>query len=148
MKKHILLTEHITTLTTQNECMLNSRPLTALSTDPNDLSALTLGQFLIGSPINLIPDLNSKKTNRLGGLKDFQQIQTTRNQFWKEWHQNYIISLQVRKKWLNDSNNFNIGDVVLVAEDNCRVLDWPLARITKLFKGNNTRTRLVEVKTA
>ena len=41
MKKHILLIEHFTTLSTQIECMLNSRPLTALSTDPNDLSALT-----------------------------------------------------------------------------------------------------------
>ena len=46
------------------------------------------------------------------------------------------------------SNNFNIGDLVLVAEDNCRVLDWPLARINKLFKGNDSRTRVVEVKTA
>ena len=77
--------------------MLNSRPLTALPTDPTDLSALTPGNFLIGSPINLIPDLKSKKTNRLGNLKAFQQMQTTRNQFWKEWYQTYITSLQVRK---------------------------------------------------
>ena len=61
-------------------------------------------------------------------------MQTTRKQFWKEWHRNYFNSLQVRKNWLNDSNNFNVGDLVLVADDNCRVLDWPLGRITKLFK--------------
>ena len=73
--------------------MLNSGPLTALSTDPNDLSALTPGQFLIGSPINLLPDLNSKTTNRLGNLKEFQQMRTTTNQFWKEWQRNYITSL-------------------------------------------------------
>ena len=127
--------------------MLNSRQLTALSTDPNDLSALTPERFLIGSAINLIPELNSKKTTRSGNLKDFRQMQTTRNQFWKKWHRNYITSLQVRKKWLNDSDNFNIGDLVLVAEDNCRVLDCYLARFTKLFKGNDTRTRVVEVKT-
>ena len=85
MKKQNLLIEHFSTVITQNESMLNSRPLTALSTDPNDLSALTPGHFLIGSPINLLPDLNSKKT-RIGNLKDFQQMQTTINQFWKEWH--------------------------------------------------------------
>ena len=100
MKKHILLIEHFTTLITQIECMLNSRPLTALSTDPNDLSAITPGHYLIGSPINLIPDMNSKKTNRLSNLKDFQQLQTIRNQFWKEWHRNYITSLQIRKKMI------------------------------------------------
>ena len=54
MKKHILLIEHLTTLIAQNECMLNSRPLTVLSTDPDDLSSLTPGHFLIGSPTNLI----------------------------------------------------------------------------------------------
>ena len=114
--------------------------MTVLSTDPKGLSALTPVNFLIGSPINLIPELNSKKTNRVSILKDFQQMQTTRNQFWKEWHRNYITSLQVRKKWMNDIINFNIGDLVLVAEDNCFVLDWPLAKITKFFKGSDTRT--------
>ena len=54
--------------------MLYSRPFTALSSDPNDLRALTPGHFLIGSPINLISDLISKETNRLGNLKDFQQM--------------------------------------------------------------------------
>ena len=97
MKKHIPLIEHFTFLFKQIECMPNSRPLTASSTDPNDLSALTPRHFLFGSPINLIQDLNSKKTNRLDNLKEFQQMQTTRNQFWKEWHRNYITSLQVRK---------------------------------------------------
>ena len=121
--------------------MLNSRPLTALSTDPYDLSALTPEHSLIGSPINLIPDLNSRKTNRLGNRKDFQQLQTTRNQFWKQWHRIYITSLQVRKKWLNNSINSNIGDLVLVAEDNCRILDCHLARITRFFKGNDTSRR-------
>ena len=76
MKKHILLIEHLTNLITQTERILNSKRLTAIFTDPNDLSALTTGHFLIGSPINLFADLNSKKTNRSGNLKDFQQMQT------------------------------------------------------------------------
>ena len=112
------------------------------------MSALTPEHFLIGSPINLIPDLNFKKTNRLGNLKDFQQMQTTRNQFGKNGIGNTLPLCKLETKWLNDSNNFNIGVLVLVAEDSCRVLDWPLARIIKLFKGNDTRTRVVEVKTA
>ena len=83
MKKHILLIEHFTTLITEIECMLNSRPLTAFSTDPNDLNALTPGHFFNGSPINLIPDLNSKKTSRLGNLKVFSKCRLQENSFGK-----------------------------------------------------------------
>ena len=147
MKKHILLIEHFTTLITDIECMLNSRPLTAVSTDPNDLNALTPGHFLKGSQINLIPDLNSKKTNCLGNLKIFSKCRLQKNSFGKNGNE-ITLPLYNLKKWLNDSNNFNRGDLVLVAEDNCQVLVCPPVRITKLFKGNDTRTRLVEVKTA
>ena len=75
-------------------------------------------------------------------------MQTRRNQIWKESHRIYFTSQQVRKKWLNGSNNFSVKNLVLVADDNCRVSDWPLAGITKLFKGNDTRTRGVEVEAA
>ena len=64
--------------------MLNSRPLTALSTDPNDLSALTPRHFLIGSPINLISDPNSKKANRLGATsKIFTKCRLQETRFGK-----------------------------------------------------------------
>ena len=101
MKKHILLLEDITLLVTQIECMLNSRPITAMSTDANDLTGLTPGHFLIGSPTNLMPDITSSPSRSLS-LKDFQRLQQM-NSFWIEWHRSFIISLQVRKKLTNDN---------------------------------------------
>jgi len=48
--------EEMVTLTSRFETLLNSRPITPLSADPNDYRALTPGHFLIGHPIVEIPE--------------------------------------------------------------------------------------------
>ena len=42
----------------------------------------------------------------------------------------------------------SVGDLVLIAEDNEAPIHWKLARITKLFKGNDNVSRVAELKTA
>ncbi|XP_029168374.1 uncharacterized protein LOC114938560 [Nylanderia fulva] len=48
--------EELSTLLTQIEACLNSRPLQALSDDPDDTSALTPGHFIIGAPLLAVPE--------------------------------------------------------------------------------------------
>lgn len=48
--------EEMSTLLTQIEAVLNSRPLSPLSDDPNDFNALTPGHFLIGNALSTIPE--------------------------------------------------------------------------------------------
>lgn len=59
--------EKFTTLVVRVEGILNSRPLTPITGDPNDLSALTPGHFLIDRPISAIPEheLTITPMNRL-----------------------------------------------------------------------------------
>ncbi|GFX81292.1 uncharacterized protein TNCV_1829291 [Trichonephila clavipes] len=51
MKSAVLNFEELVTFVTQIEACLNSRPLTPLSNDPQDLQPLTPGHFLIGTPM-------------------------------------------------------------------------------------------------
>lgn len=59
--------EEMTTLFTQIEAVLNSRPLCALTEDPDDLNVLTPGHFLIGNALNIVPEpsLEQLKSSRL-----------------------------------------------------------------------------------
>ncbi|GFS93322.1 integrase catalytic domain-containing protein [Trichonephila clavipes] len=56
MKSAVLNFEELVTLVTQIEACLNSRPLTPLSNDPQDLQLLTPGHFLIGAPMPSFPE--------------------------------------------------------------------------------------------
>lgn len=59
--------EELCTILTQIEACLNSRILTALSSDTADFQVLTPNYFLIGGPAQPIPDsdLTEISTNRL-----------------------------------------------------------------------------------
>lgn len=52
---HVFTYEEFTTVLTRIETVLNSRPLTPVSTDPHDLECLTIGHFLIGQPLLAVP---------------------------------------------------------------------------------------------
>lgn len=90
--------EEITTMLTEIEAALNSRPLCPVSNDPNDLSILTPGHFLIGDSLLLPPrpSLLSINANRLGVYK---QISQRIEHFAKRWKAEYLSMLQHRRKW-------------------------------------------------
>ena len=92
----LLTYKNLLTLTTEIEAILNSRPLTSISTDPNDLSTLTPGHFLIGDSLKSMPEQNFEDLPEQR-LSSWQHVQQMRQDFWKRWYTEYLHELNVRK---------------------------------------------------
>lgn len=71
-----LTCEEMMTVLTEIEAILNSRPLSPLSEDPNDLSYLSPNHFLVGAPLNSYPchDLTDVSENRLIKWQRIEQL--------------------------------------------------------------------------
>jgi hypothetical protein len=106
--------EEMYTFLTHVEACVNSRPITQLSTDPNDLIPLTPGHFLIGDRLTTVlePDLTPIRLNRLSRWQLVQQLQ---QHFWRRWSSEYLHHLQQRLKWQDKTDKpFKVGSLVLL----------------------------------
>jgi len=113
MGKTVLAFEQMQTLIAQISAVVNSRPL--CYTPDTDLTYLSPAYFLIGRPFTTVPegDLTNLPINR---LDYWQHLQSMYQGFWKRWHQEYLTSLQQRRKWSNKKRNIAVDDVVLVKD--------------------------------
>ena len=137
----------LTTILTEVEGLVNSRPLTPVSDSINDFEALTPNHFLIGRANANLPFSVSFETD-MCSRKRWKQVQFLVNQFWRRWKKEYLPLITTRPKWNKENKNIKTGDLVLMVEDDIHRGKWKLARVTKVFPGSDERVRVVEVKTA
>ena len=80
------------TVLSQVEAELNSRPLTPMSEDPEELDVLTPGHFLIGTALNALPedDITLKAENR---LHKYQLLQQIVQRHWRRSKKEYLSEL-------------------------------------------------------
>ncbi|XP_043865270.1 uncharacterized protein LOC122757385 [Drosophila mojavensis] len=130
--------EELDAITAEVEAILNSRPLTPLSSDPSDLSALTPGHFLVGDSLRALPEHNIED-EQLKSLDRWRWITGIKQYFWRRWLTDYFNELNVRHKWTKPSPSISIGDMVLIHEDNVPSQKWIMGRITATIPGRDQR---------
>ncbi|XP_034935131.1 uncharacterized protein [Chelonus insularis] len=128
------------------EAVLNSRPLTPLSSDPNDLEVLTPSHFLIGDVLvqPIRHDFNNTPDGRLSRWQYLQKLQQV---LWTRWQREYLQELQKRGKWHTSNPKVDKNDMVLLIEDNTSPLHWPLGRVVEIHPGKDGEVRVVTVRT-
>ncbi|XP_043604100.1 uncharacterized protein LOC122577082 [Bombus pyrosoma] len=142
----LLTFEQFNTLIIEIEAVLNSRPLTPISTDSNDLLVLTPGHFLIGESLMSLRgrDFRNTQSNQ---LSRWQHIQKIKQHFWKRRHKEYLNEMINRNKWTKGGHHIQEGTIVL-REDNVPPMQWPLGRVIKVHPGADGIIRTATVKTS
>ena len=138
--------EEYSTLLAEIEAVLNSRPLTPMSNDLDDITVLTPSHFLIGTEL-LEPvshDFTDIPENR---LTRWQNIQKIKQHFWKRWQAEYLHRLQSRSKWNVKGADIELGTLVLLRDENQPPLHWAMGRVVGVCPGHDGVIRVCDVRT-
>ncbi|KAG5878501.1 hypothetical protein JTB14_035175 [Gonioctena quinquepunctata] len=113
----LLTFEQLETNVTEIEAILNSRPISPMSSDSQDLLPLTPAHFLIGSSLTSFPqvDFTDTPANRLSAWQHAQQL---KQHFWNRWHKEYLHQLIKVRGSQGQSASLKVGDSVIISEEN------------------------------
>ncbi|XP_017489088.1 PREDICTED: uncharacterized protein LOC108377342, partial [Rhagoletis zephyria] len=124
-----------------SKAVLNSRPISAISDDPTDFTALTPGHFLVGGPLIALPEPNILDI-KVGRLTKWRQLQQMQQDFWKRWSAEYLHELQARHKWQITKANIKVGNLVLVRDERAPPTQWMLGRVLEVHAGDDAAVRV------
>ncbi|VDP89320.1 unnamed protein product [Echinostoma caproni] len=68
--------------------------------------------------------------------------------FCKRWDRKYLPTLLADQKWIFAERNFRVGDIVLLADEQLRRNEWPLAIVKECLPDEDGLVRTVKVKKA
>lgn len=144
MESSKLTYEELSTVLSRIESCLNSRPLCPMTIDPDDLSFLTPGHFLIGDSLLSLPE---SPTEFISLSERYIIMQKMWKQFWSKWSSDWLHHLQSRPKWQNIQPNLAKNDMVIIKDDRLPQNEWILGRIIELHPGPDQLVRVVTIKT-
>ena len=125
------------------EGIINNRPLTSVSTDPTDLSALTPNHFLQLRPAESVDGSFTEACLR----RRWRQIEYLASVFWRRWTREYLPKLQQRTKWVRERRDISVGDLVLIIDHSLQRNEWPLGRVTEVTSADDGHVRSCKIQT-
>ncbi|UYV79297.1 hypothetical protein LAZ67_17001985 [Cordylochernes scorpioides] len=136
--------QQLMTLLCHAEAVMNGRPMTYVSDDPNDLVTISPSMFLQEQTDVEFPECQNMGSNpttqKLRYLNKLKE--ELKSRFRKEY-----LSLLVQRNRRIYNPKLQAGDVVLVGMDNKKRNFWPLAVIEEILFGRDGVNRLVKIKT-
>ena len=146
LKEQRLDDETLQTALCEVEGIMNDRPLTTVSSDPNDLEPLTPNHLLLlKTKLIMPPGLFHKED--LYSRRRWRQAQYLADLFWRRWIREYLPIMQQRVKWHNPKRNLRPNDLIVIMDNTAPINSWQMGRVIKTLSGSKGLVRSVLVKT-
>lgn len=146
LKEQVLDDEALQTALCEVEAIMNDRPITTVTNDPNDLEPLTPNHLLHLKAKPVLPPGLFQRSD-LYSRRRWKQVQYITDLFWKRWIREYLPLMQERNKWNKTKRNFSPGDLVVIVDDNAPRNSWLMGRVVEALPGAKGLVRSVMVKT-
>jgi len=143
--KTSLTYEILSSIVCEVESIVNSRPLTYISEDNTDLTVLTPALFLREINTAAVMDLDQVENNSL--TRRLRYRCRLREELKKRFRKEYL-GLLLLKRCKEKIRYPQLGEVVLIGDDQEKRAEWTLGKVIKLYPGKDEKVRMVELKTA
>ncbi|GFY02635.1 integrase catalytic domain-containing protein [Trichonephila clavipes] len=80
-------------------------------------------------------------------IQKWKSLLKLRQHFWDRWPKEVLHHYQSRPKWKASQSEVQVGNLVLISDDNRPPLSWPMARILKLIPGTDGTNRVAILQT-
>ncbi|XP_033221094.1 uncharacterized protein LOC117175496 [Belonocnema kinseyi] len=149
LKEPVPKEEVLQTLFAETEFSVNRRHLTYVSDGPADPESITPNHLLMpwrkhdkvpGAPEVFI-------TDDLVLRKQWHHSQILADQFWHRWVKEYLPSLNRRRKWYRRTENLEVGDLIVIWDNQLLRNKWMRGIITAVYPGKDGRVRVTDVRT-
>ena len=137
--------DELETILCHAEACLNSRPLGVMASHSVDgMTPLTPGHFLVGRALKTYP-IAKIHSNPGPGERWDHCTKVTQN-FWNRWSNEYLQQLQRAVKWHKPHKNYEVGDIVLLTENETYQCQWITAKVVAVYPGRDGVVRTVDLQ--
>ena len=141
-----LNSEAITTLMTEVEAVLNSRPLmTELLSDDNSLNKIHPYNILTMKNKVVMPPPGEYGRAYINGFKQWRRVQHI-TKFWNRCHKQFLVTVKQCQKWSKKKRDFQTEDIALLKDDSHHRNHWPIACILEICVDKHGDVRNVKLK--
>ena len=137
--------EELMTAFTGAEVLINSRPLTYQSANPEDNVPLTPNHFLHGQIGGQFAPEAVEEVSFIP-KKQWRRIQELIRHFWHRGMCEWVPSSSSRKKWYQSRKNLQVGDVVLLVSPESPRAHWLLGKVIEVYQGKDGYIRSVKLQ--
>ena len=127
------------------EGIINSRPITHVSSDINEPEPLTPNHLLLLRGYDSLPwgDFFDGEMYR----KRWKLVQVLVDAFWKRWTSEYLTQLQLRPKWKLTRDNLTKGTLVLMVDELSPRGSWSLGVVAAVKLSGDGLVRSATIHT-